>query len=231
MKKNSSGYTYYYTNNCPRYHHTYLLSPLLEMLVKQQSTSQKKLRVLDLGCGNGSLSHVIAEHGCEVVGVDTSAPGIAISSQSFPECQFIQADIYDLPDLNLLHSFDVVLAIEVIEHLLYPKELAKAAKRCLKPGGRLIISTPYHGYLKNLVLAITGKMDKHFTVLWDNGHVKFFSVSTITKLLENEGYTDIEFRFAGRFPYLWKSMLCSSTLVSESAVETASTRTKSASAD
>lgn len=215
MKKNSSDYTYYYTNNCPRYHHTYLLSPLLEMLVKQGSSSQKKLRVLDLGCGNGSLSHVIAEHGCEVVGVDTSAPGIAISSQSFPECQFIQADIYDLPDLNLLHSFDVVLAIEVIEHLLYPKELAKAAKKCLKPGGRLIISTPYHGYLKNLALAITGKMDKHFTVLWDNGHVKFFSVSTITKLLENEGYTNIDFRFAGRFPYLWKSMLCSSKFVSK----------------
>jgi 2-polyprenyl-3-methyl-5-hydroxy-6-metoxy-1,4-benzoquinol methylase len=212
MKKNSSDYTYYYTNNCPRYHHAYLLSPLLEMLVNQESISQKKLRVLDLGCGNGSLSHAIAEHGCEVVGIDTSAPGIAISRQSFPQCQFIQADIYDLPDIDLLHSFDVVLAIEVIEHLLYPKELAKTAKKCLKPGGRLILSTPYHGYFKNLALAITGKMDNHFTVLWDNGHVKFFSVATITKLLEIEGYTDIEFRFAGRFPYLWKSMLCSGKL-------------------
>ncbi len=231
MKKNSNDYTYYYTNNRPRYHHAYLLSPLLEMLLKLKATSQRKLRVLDLGCGNGSLSHVIAEHGCEVVGVDTSAPGIAISRQSFPECQFIQADIYDLPDMNLLHSFDVVLAIEVIEHLIYPKELAKAAKKCLKPGGRLILSTPYHGYLKNLALAITGKMDNHFTVLWDNGHVKFFSVATITKLLETEGYTDIEFRFAGRFPYLWKSMLCSSKLINESAVETASTQTKSAFAD
>ncbi|WP_265238242.1 trans-aconitate 2-methyltransferase [Lyngbya sp. CCAP 1446/10] len=46
--------------------------------------SQTKLGVFDLGCGNGSLSHLIAEHGCEVVGVDTSAPGIAISRQSFP---------------------------------------------------------------------------------------------------------------------------------------------------
>lgn len=213
MKKNSSDYTYYYTNDRPRYHHAYLLSPLLEMLVKLESTSQTKLRVLDLGCGNGSFSHAIAEHGCEVVGIDTSAPGIGISRQSFPECEFIQADIYDLPDIDLLHSFDVVLAIEVIEHLLYPKELAKAAKKCLKPGGSLILSTPYHGYFKNLALAISGKMDGHFTVLWDNGHVKFFSVATLTKLLETEGYTDIEFKFAGRFPYLWKSMLCSSRLV------------------
>ena len=174
MKKNFSNYTYYYTNNRPRYHHAYLVSPLLEMLATLQAASQTKLRVLDLGCGNGSLSHVTAEQGCEVVGVDTSAPGIAISRQSFPECQFIQADIYDIPDTDLLHSFDVVLAIEVIEHLLYPKELAKNAKKCLTPGGRLIISTPYHGYLKNLALAVCGQLDKHFTVLWDNGHINFF---------------------------------------------------------
>ncbi|MEG3836924.1 class I SAM-dependent methyltransferase [Microcoleus sp. AT10_D2] len=210
MKKNFTNYTYYYTNNRPRYHHAYLISPLLEMLATLQHTSKTKLRVLDLGCGNGSLSHVIAEHGCEVVGVDTSAAGIAISRQSFPDCQFIQADIYDLPDIDILNSFDVVLAIEVIEHLLYPKELAKTAKRCLNPGGRLIISTPYHGYLKNLALAVSGKLDQHFTVLWDNGHIKFFSVDTLTKLLTSEGYTDIKFKFAGRCPYLWKSMLCSS---------------------
>jgi 2-polyprenyl-3-methyl-5-hydroxy-6-metoxy-1,4-benzoquinol methylase len=210
MKKNSTNYTYYYTNNRPRYHHAYLVSPLLEMLATVQDASPTKLRVLDLGCGNGSLSHVIAEHGCEVVGVDTSAPGIAISRQSFPECQFIQADIYELPDTDMLNSFDVVLAIEVIEHLLYPKELAKNAKLCLKPGGMLIISTPYHGYLKNLILAVSGKLDKHFTVLWDNGHIKFFSVKTLAELLTAEGYTDINFKFAGRCPYLWKSMLCSS---------------------
>ncbi len=64
---------------------------------------------------------------------------------------FLFSDIYELPDTDMLHSFDVVLAIEVIEHLFYPNELAKSAKKCLHPGGSLIISTPYHGYLKNLV--------------------------------------------------------------------------------
>ncbi|MCC3404116.1 MAG: class I SAM-dependent methyltransferase [Microcoleus sp. PH2017_10_PVI_O_A] len=194
----------------------YLVSPLLEMLATLQDASPTKLRVLDLGCGNGSLSHVIAEHGCEVVGVDTSAPGIAISRQSFPECQFIQADIYELPDTDMLNSFDVVLALEVIEHLLYPKELAKNAKLCLKPGGVLIIYTPYHGYLKNLILAVLGKLDKHFAVLWDNGHIKIFSLNTLTQLLTAEGYTDIDFKFAGRCPYLWKSMLCSSKFTEKS---------------
>lgn len=211
MERTSSKYLYFYSNNRPRYHHAYLLSPLLEMLAVAKSTSNIKPRVLDLGCGNGSLSHAIAQQGYEVIGVDNSPQGVAIASQSFPECQFIQADIYDLQHPELLHSFDIVLAVEVIEHLLYPKELIRVAKKCLKPDGRLIITTPYHSYLKNLALAITGKMDKHFTVLWDNGHIKFFSVATLTKLLKSEGYTDITFKFAGRLPYLWKSMLCSST--------------------
>ncbi|EFA71944.1 Methyltransferase domain protein [Raphidiopsis brookii D9] len=67
--------------------------------------------------------------------------------------------------------------------------------------------------MKNLALAISGKMDKHFTALWDGGHIKFFSVVTMKSLLISEGYEDIKFKFAGRIPYLWKSMLCSAKLI------------------
>ena len=91
--------------------------------------------------------------------------------------------------------------------------MVRAAKKLLKPNVRLIITTPYHGYLKNIALAVTGKMDKHFTVLWDGGHIKFFSVNSLTSLLESEDYTNINFKFAGRYPYLWKTMLCSSRLI------------------
>ena len=96
---------------------------------------------------------------------------------------------------------------------MYPRELVRAAKKCLKPNGRLILTTPYHGYLKNIVLATSGKMDNHFTALWDGSHVKFFSVATLRKLLETENYTDIKFKFSGRVPFIWKSMLCSSSLL------------------
>jgi hypothetical protein len=47
----------------------------------------------------------------------------------------------------------------------------------------------------------------------DGGHIKFFSVPTMKDLLKSENYTNIKFKFAGRFPYLWKSMLCYSTIV------------------
>jgi 2-polyprenyl-6-hydroxyphenyl methylase/3-demethylubiquinone-9 3-methyltransferase len=77
----------------------------------------------------------------------------------------------------------------------------------LKPGGCLVISTPYHGYVKNLALAITGKLESHFTVLWDYGHIKFWSKQTLYHLLVEAGFVIQRFRGAGRIPYLWKSMI------------------------
>lgn len=208
MNQTSKEYEYSYENNSLTNAHSFLLSPLLSMLPKKDQSRSEKIRCLDLGCGNGSLSHVIAEQGYEVVGVEESEQGIAIARQSFPDCQFVQANIYDSPETDLINTFDVVISVEVIEHLFYPKDLVRTAKKYLKQNGHLIISTPYHGYLKNIVMASLGKLDKHFTVLWDGGHIKFFSVQTLTTLLEAEGYTDIKFKFAGRVPYLWKSMLC-----------------------
>src|SRR6478672_9747728 len=213
MQTTPREYTYPYLGSDSSHHHAYLMPPLLEILSKIEPTNQQKLRVLDLGCGNGSLSHLIAQQGYEVVGVEESEAGVAIARQSFPDCHFINASIYDLPYSDLGNSFDIVLSAEVVEHLLYPRDLVRAAQKCLKPNGRLILTTPYHGYLKNLVLAISGKMEKHLNPLWDGGHIKFFSVDTLSKLLETENYTDIHFRFSGRFPLLWKSMLCSSTPV------------------
>lgn len=208
-----SKYEYRYADSNPGHHHAYLGPQLLKMLHQGTLPRQQKTRVLDLGCGNGSLSHLVAQHAYEVVGVEESETGFQSARLSFSDCHFIKASIYNLPYAELGNSFDIVISSEVIEHLLYPRELVRAAKKCLKPNGRLIITTPYHGYLKNIVLALSGKMDQHFTALWDGGHVKFFSVPTMTALLELECFTGISFKFAGRFPYLWKSMLCSSSIV------------------
>lgn len=212
MKLTSKEYEYSYIDSELTNAHSFLRSPLLSMLPRKPEASSEKLRILDLGCGNGSLSQVIAEQGYEVVGIEESEQGVSIARQSFPTCDFIQASIYDLPYKELRNSFDIVIAVEVLEHLFYPRELVKAAKQCLKPNGYLILTTPYHGYWKNLVLALSGKMDAHFHALWDGGHIKFFSVKTLTTLLETEGYTEIQFKFAGRLPYVWKSMLCMCSL-------------------
>ncbi|MBK8742608.1 MAG: hypothetical protein IPM02_25355 [Betaproteobacteria bacterium] len=61
------------------------------------------------------------------------------------------------------------------------------------------------GYWKNL--ALTGKFDFHFTALWDGGHIKFWSIATLTTLLEEAGFEQIRFYRIGRIPALAKSMI------------------------
>jgi 2-polyprenyl-3-methyl-5-hydroxy-6-metoxy-1,4-benzoquinol methylase len=213
MTTTPNQYEYSYQNSQAGHHHDYLLKPLMEMISEiLPPPNKQKPRILDIGCGNGSLSNFLAQQGYEVVGVEESESGVKLANQSFPNCRFIQGSIYDLPYSELGDNFDIVIAVEVIEHLFYPKELVRSSKKCLKPNGGLILTT-HHGYLKNLVMAATGKMDNHFTALWDGGHIKFFSVPTMKDLLKSENYTNIKFKFAGRFPYLWKSMLCYSTIV------------------
>ncbi len=71
----------------------------------------------------------------------------------------------------------------------------------------MIISTPYNGYLKNIVIALLDGFDKHHTVLWDGGHIKFWSFKTISALLKEFDFDVVKFKGVGRLPYLWKSMI------------------------
>ncbi len=79
-------------------------------------------------------------------------------------------------------SFDVAIATEVIEHLVRPHNLPGFAKQLLRPGGHLIISTPYHGYLKNPFIALSNKWDSHLSPPWDGGHIKLWSRKVSAKL-------------------------------------------------
>ena len=161
--------------------------------------------ICDLGCGNGHITGRLAALGYEVTGVDASASGIAIARRVYPNVEFVEA----LIDRDLrLGQFDLVVSSDVIEHMYRPSDLLEAARALLKPGGQILLGTPYHGYLKNLALAATGKMDAHFSVLHDGGHIKFFSVKTLSRLMKRHGFEDLSFTFYGRAPFLWKNMIC-----------------------
>jgi hypothetical protein len=56
-------------------------------------------------------------------------------------------------------------------------------------------------------LALTGRMDNHFTALWDNGHIKFWSMDTLGELLREAGFVGVRFERVGRILPLAKSMI------------------------
>lgn len=164
-------------------------------------------RILDLGCGNGAFSHYLQRQGYQVLGCDADAGGIAMALQGDSDAEFRQLSIYDDPHSLGEVDFDAVVSTEVVEHLFHPAALPRFAAAVLKPGGYLVVTTPYHGYLKNLLLSLLGQWDKHLTALWDGGHIKFWSRRTLTQLLEANGFEVVGFAGAGRVYGLWKSMV------------------------
>lgn len=163
-------------------------------------------RVFDLGCGNGTLARRLQSLGYEVSGVDPSDKGIAQAKRADPATALEVGSAYD-PLAQKFGTFPVVVSLEVVEHVYYPRQYARCVHDLLEPGGIAIISTPYHSYLKNLVLAIFGKMDGHYTALWDHGHIKFWSTATLTELFREQSMPLESVHRVGRFPTLAKSMI------------------------
>ncbi len=185
--------------------HGYLL-PGVERILAGLNLPAERRRIFELGCGNGSVAAELTRKGYSMVGVDPSEEGIAHCRKTYPHLQMHSGSCYD--DLASQYGrFPVVLSLEVVEHVYFPRQFAASAYALLEQGGTAIISTPYHSYLKNVVLALTGKMDAHFTALWDHGHIKFWSVRTLTELLLEAGFKTVRFVRVGRFPVLAKSMI------------------------
>lgn len=179
---------------------------LWPVVMKQISFHSQGNHVFDLGCGNGAFMRHLSSAGYDLVGVDPSESGVTVSRDAYPECKVHVGSTHD--DLaSQFGQFDVVVSLEVVEHVYDPRKFAETISELLKPGGTAIISTPFHGYWKNLSLALTGKMDAHFTALWDHGHIKFWSPKTISILLQDAGFQKVSFDYAGRWYPFSKSMI------------------------
>lgn len=141
-----------------------------------------------------------------MVGVDASSDGVRIANERWPGLDVFQRSLYD--DLAAAYGrFDAATCIEVIEHLFDPPAFLARVRELLAPNGTLILSTPYHGYLKNLAIALAGKTDHHFTANWVGGHIKFWSVATLSQALDEAGFDVVAVRRVGRIPPLAKSMV------------------------
>jgi SAM-dependent methyltransferase len=159
--------------------HDYLLAPVTALLEQHDA-----IQVLDLGCGNGALCGTLAERNFAMTGLDHSRSGVELARRNFPAASFEQHDLTQ--PLPAQHA---------------------SAVAALRPGGLLVLSTPFHGYIKNLALALTNSFDAHWHPLRDFGHVKFFSQPTLRQLLAEAGMTRLHFSMAGRFYPLSKSMI------------------------
>jgi 2-polyprenyl-3-methyl-5-hydroxy-6-metoxy-1,4-benzoquinol methylase len=198
---------YGFYNSAPSHMHRHFLPPLFELC---GSLLHPAVRVLDVGCGNGAAAGVFLARGCQVTGIDLSVSGIELARSTYSNARFevLPADGNILKALDC-DPFDIVVSTEVVEHLYAPRAYVAGCYKALRPGGRFICSTPYHGYFKNLAIAMCNRWDRHANPLWDGGHIKLWSRRTLSELLREAGFANLCFRGAGRLPFLWMTMLMS----------------------
>jgi SAM-dependent methyltransferase len=157
--------------------------------------TRRGVTVLDLGCGAGEFSAALTKAGAEVIAVDVAAEALRRARERVAG---LDARLWGhgepLPvDDN---AVDVVWAGEVIEHLADVAPWLSEVRRVLKPRGSLLVTTPHHGPLTMLRLALSPRaFQRHFDPRSD--HVRFFSPVTLGRLLDDLGFDVAELRVAG----------------------------------
>ncbi|GAB4185170.1 MAG: hypothetical protein Tsb0015_01910 [Simkaniaceae bacterium] len=111
----------------------------------------EKCKILDIGCGAGFLSNALAKNGHEVFGIDLSQESLEIAKiyDDTETVAYQKADALALPYEN--SSFDVVCAMDILEHVPNPELLISEAARVLKKGGCFF----FHTFNRNLLSYIT----------------------------------------------------------------------------
>jgi glycosyltransferase involved in cell wall biosynthesis/cyclopropane fatty-acyl-phospholipid synthase-like methyltransferase len=140
-------------------------------------------KVLDAGCFDGRFADMARRQGHHVTGLDRQKfDGVAQRVDSF-----IEADLNE-PLPPFLHGqYDVVVAGDVLEHVVEPHSLLSELARALRPGGEILVSVPNFGHWYPRGRTALGKFDYDQRGPLDRGHVRFFTRDSIEALIGNCG--------------------------------------------
>ncbi|MGA3266417.1 MAG: class I SAM-dependent methyltransferase [Verrucomicrobiota bacterium] len=168
-------------------------------------------RVLDVGCGTGALANLLrTDRKCEIVCVepDEARARVARSRGLEVHVGCLETDL--APKLG---KFDAIVLADVIEHLANPTDLILLTKAFLKPGGRLLISTPNVAHWSIRTKLLFGHFDYQPVGLMDATHLRWFTRRSLMQLLDACGFQVISIRgtaclgmhmYAHRLP--WKAL-------------------------
>jgi SAM-dependent methyltransferase len=164
-------------------------------------------RVLDLGCGAGRFVAALRDAGADPVGVEIAQAALERARRTAPGADLrLLADDGSVP---LEHgSVDLVWCSEVLEHVADAAQLLLEARRVLRPGGRLLVTVPFHGRVQAALIALA-RFDAHFDPLGQ--HLRFFTRTSLARTLAEAGFEDVRIAAAGGVPLLRESLVARAT--------------------
>jgi 2-polyprenyl-3-methyl-5-hydroxy-6-metoxy-1,4-benzoquinol methylase len=141
-------------------------------------------RVLDLGCSSGLLAEQLRQMGHHVTGVDVNE----IENVAERTDVFIKADLNDGIPSEVGSGFDIVLAADVLEHILNPGALLSQIREVLAPSGTVVLCVPNIAHWYPRFRSTLGLFDYDQRGILDSTHLKFFTRRSLMKLVERRGF-------------------------------------------
>jgi len=157
-------------------------------------------RALDLGCGTGAFTALLAGAGADVVGAEVAESALARARAAHPGLAFTLVSI-DGPLPFEDSAFTLVWASEVIEHVADTARWLSEVRRVLAPGGRLLLSTPAHG---RLAIALRG-VEAYSDPVGD--HLHLYTRRSLLGLLDDFDFSELEVHSAGGPPGMRRMLL------------------------
>jgi len=154
-------------------------------ILKKFIPPEKGKTILDFGCGNGAIikEMVAINPEAKYIGVDVSETALNQARENFPNVVFYK--INDGGKIPLENgTADFIFSSEVLEHVYDTENALAELQRILKPGGKFLLTVPYHGFIKNFLIAAFS-FNKHFNPA--GPHIRFFSKKSLFSLLKKAG--------------------------------------------
>ncbi len=139
--------------------------------------------ILDLGCGTGHLTHIIAESGARVIGIDSSASMIASAQSTYPQLEF---QVADARDFSFASPFDAIFSNATLHWNPEADQVVRCIVASLKPGGRFVAEFGGKGNVETITTAVQQSMREVLHEEVDFGWY-FPTIGEYASLLEKNG--------------------------------------------
>jgi 2-polyprenyl-6-hydroxyphenyl methylase/3-demethylubiquinone-9 3-methyltransferase len=181
------------------------------LLRRHLANLAKGAPIIDVGCGRGEFCQFFKEMGFAPQGIDISHNVIRFAREHHPGITFHEGEVQQLLPAHV-GEFQAAFSSEVIEHLFDVEGYLKCVNRLLKPGGTLVVTTPYHGWLKNMIVD-TFNYSKHYDPAGQ--HIRFFDKKSLGLCLRRCGFEPLVWSGYGRPWPMWKSFFVVAKKASE----------------
>ena len=168
--------------------------------------------VLDVGCGTGSVSRIIADtRNAEIIGIEPNSHRAAAARARGLE---VYQELFTPAIVQRLEPFNVILFADVLEHVAHPGSFLQLARRALLPGGRVVASIPNVAHWSVRLDLLRGRFEYQSAGIRDATHLRWFTADTVRSLFETNGLRVISLQhtagvglldYANRRPWRWIS--------------------------